>query len=344
MTTTQRGGRPPVSGTVDTDSRTDEDMNAAPLGANRTVILDTDIGSDVDDAMALAQILGTPNLTLDRVTTVYGDTNLRAQIAHRYGRLAGVDLSVHAGEWQPLSGREVWWAGHEGSLHVNLGRETVARTPAVEQLVASFRERPGELDLVAIGPLTNIATALAREPDFGTWIRHLWVMGGSFDGSDEPEHNFRSDDCAASAVLSAGIPTTITALEVTRQLTFQADDLDRIGAAGGLGRALRADIHQWWEYWQETWNVPHDPVAVLTLSDPHMFTFSAPGRVEIEVGGQDAGVSTFKPHEHGTIRLATAVDGQSATAAITRAIAAAAAEGTPFPSPGLSAARPGRER
>ncbi|WP_431246572.1 nucleoside hydrolase [Leifsonia xyli] len=65
------------------------------------IILDTDIGSDVDDALALVQILGTPSLTLDGVTTVYGDSSLRARIVRRYAGLAGVDLLAHPGEETP---------------------------------------------------------------------------------------------------------------------------------------------------------------------------------------------------------------------------------------------------
>jgi inosine-uridine nucleoside N-ribohydrolase len=288
----------------------------------RTLVLDTDIGSDVDDAMALAQILGTPELRLDSVTTVYGDTDLRARIARRYGVLAGHDLAVHAGESTTLSGREVWWPGHEGTLHDGLAGELIAAEPAVEHLIATLQQRPGEIDVVAIGPLTNIAAALDQEPRVATWMRHLWIMGGSFGPDSKAEHNFRSDTVAASTVMSAGIPTTVTGLDVTRQLGIDQAGLELIGAAGALGAALRADIQQWWEFWQQEWNVPHDPVAVLTLTRPDLFTFSEPGLVEIDAEG----ISKFAPDEAGTIRLALTVDGPRAAAAIIEAIQQAGAE------------------
>jgi inosine-uridine nucleoside N-ribohydrolase len=295
-------------------------MNHMPQ--TRTLIFDTDIGSDVDDAMALAQIMGTPELRLHSVTTVYGDTLLRARIARRYGVLAGRTIAVHAGQSTPLSGRDVWWPGHEGSLHEGLDRETIAERPAVEHLIATLQERPGEIDVIAVGPLTNIAEALAQEPQVATWIRHLWIMGGSFPPGDKSEHNFRSDAVAARAVLSAGMPTTVTGLDVTRQLGIDQAGLELIGAAGALGAALRADIQQWWEFWQQEWNVPHDPVAVLTLSRPDLFTFSEPGVVEIA----DEGMSTFVPDNAGTIRLALTVDGPRAATAIIEAIQLAGAE------------------
>ncbi|TCO32896.1 purine nucleosidase [Kribbella steppae] len=289
-------------------------MNQLPRA--RTLIFDTDIGSDVDDAMALAQILGTPGLSLHSVTTVYGDTLLRARIARRYGVLADHDIAVHPGQSAPLSGRDVWWPGHEGSLHEGLDRESVAELPAVDHLIATLRAQPGEIDVIAVGPLTNIAEALRREPHVATWIRHLWIMGGLFPPGEKPEHNFKSDAVAARAVLSAGIPTTVTGLDVTQQVNIDQTGLGLIGAAGALGAALQADIRQWWEFWQQEWNVPHDPVAVLTLSRPDLFTFSEPGIVDIA----DDGTSTFTPDGAGTMRLAVTVEGSRAAAAIIEAI------------------------
>ncbi|MDX6259832.1 MAG: hypothetical protein QOH84_1520 [Kribbellaceae bacterium] len=295
-----------------------------PSPVQRTLILDTDIGSDVDDAMALAQILGTPTATLHSVTTVYGDTRLRAQIARRYGALAGRNLKVYAGESAPISGKAVWWPGHEGTLHPEISTEQFQDEHAVNHLIAAVTARPGELDIVAIGPLTNIAAALTRERGIATAIRHLWVMGGSFGRIDETEHNFRSDDVAASVVFGAGIPTTVTGLDVTRQITMGPEQLAQISDAGRIGSALGADIEQWWAYWNETWNVPHDPVAVLTLTRPDLFAFTPPGVVEIELGGTGAGRSTFHPDEGGTTRVATEIQGASAAAAITGAIVASA--------------------
>jgi purine nucleosidase len=272
--------------------------------------------------MALAQIMGSPELGLVEVHTVYGDTRLRARLARRYGVLAGRELDVVAGLAEPLSGRQVWWAGHEGTLHRALEREPISAGTAPERLVARLREQPGELDVAAIGPLTNVAAALALEPAAARWIRHLWVMGGSF-GNDTAEHNFKSDDVAAHAVLTAGIPTTITGLEITQQVTIDSARLERIRAAGPLGAALGADIEQWWAYWNETWNVPHDPVAILALSRPDLFGFSAPGTVSIERGGDGAGRSTFTPDPAGSVRIVTAVDAEQVAEEITARIVAA---------------------
>ncbi|MHA3722731.1 nucleoside hydrolase [Leucobacter sp. HY1910] len=285
------------------------------------IILDTDLGSDVDDAMALSVILGSDDIDLVAATTVYGDALLRARMVKRYAALAGVSVPTYVGESTPLSGRDVWWAGVEGTLHTGLETETPDQGSAVQKMVEAVNGRPGEIDIVAIGPLTNIASAIAASPQFAGNVRHLWIMGGSFDGGPGVdgtgiEHNLRSDDVAAARVFAAEIPTTVTGLEVTEQIEIAADQLDRIRQAGPVGAALGADIAQWWEYWNRDKNVPHDPITVLTMTRPELFTFSASGRVEIQVGGAGGGRSDFHADQAGTVRLVTGVNIPAVTEAI----------------------------
>lgn len=280
-----------------------EKGTSMPAAAAHSVILDTDIGTDVDDAMALALVLGLPEADLLGVTTVYGDTALRARLARRYGSLAGHDLPVRAGRGPTLSGREVWWAGHEGSLHSGLDGEAYDGEPAVDWMVRTVAERPGRVDVLAIGPLTNIALALDADPAFAENVRTLWVMGGAFGEGAETEHNFRSDATAADRVFSSGIRAVVTGLEVTRRVKVLEPHLRRLEAAGALGEALVADIDQWWRFWNEQWNVPHDPVAVLSLARPELFTLSEPGTVRIEADGENAGAGVFTAGGGGRTRL-----------------------------------------
>ena len=277
------------------------------MGALHHIILDTDIGSDVDDALALALILGSPEANLLGITTVYGDTLLRARLARRFGKLAGREIPVHCGLEQPMSGREVWWPGHEGSLHDGLENEPVEEEDAVRYLTRQVSERPGEIDVIAIGPLTNVAAALESDPAFARNVRHLWIMGGGF-GMDEAEHNFRSDAHAAKIVFQSDLNITVTGLEVTRKVEMRKEQLALIAAAGPLGQALDADIRQWWAFWNEEWNVPHDPITVLTLLRPELFTFSDSGSVVIGDEGEFAGASTFIPSPNGTTRLVVDID------------------------------------
>lgn len=268
----------------------------------RRVVLDTDIGSDVDDALALGMLLGSPEVELVGVTTVYGDTDLRARLARRLAGLAGVDLPCCAGARDTLTGRPVWWAGHEGALFADLEREQVAPRPGADFLVDAAR-RTGDLDVVAIGPLTNVAAAVKAGGSF----RHLTVMGGSFAG-DRPEHNFRSDPEAARIVLSSGIPATVCGLEITEQVRVTRAGLARIAAAGRLGAALAAEVEQYWTYAGRQYNTPHDPVAALTLLRPDLFETAA---VEVAVSVEEpAGVSVATPARSSPVRVVTAIDAE----------------------------------
>jgi purine nucleosidase len=287
------------------------------------VILDTDIGTDVDDLMALALLLGTPSVELVGVTTVYGDTALRARIAKRVLRMVDADVPVHAGVSLPLSGRDVWWAGHEGALYPDLENEAYDSDGAVQYLIDEVLAAPGEIDVIAIGPLSNIAAAITTEPRFAGAVRQLWIMGGDFaDGT--PEHNLLSDSLAAQIVFDSGIPITITGLEVTRRMDIRKGELERIERAGALGALIRAEIEQWWAFWNAEWNVPHDPVTVLTLTDPHLFETSNTGHVDIGRGELE-GCSTHKPGQ-GETRVVTTLDVEAVTEQIVAGVVAGSTE------------------
>jgi inosine-uridine nucleoside N-ribohydrolase len=269
-------------------------------GRSRRVVLDTDIGSDVDDALALGMLLGSPEVELVGVTTVYGDTELRARLARRLIGLAGADVPCHAGAQETLAGRPVWWAGHEGALFADLEAERVAPRPGADFLVDAAR-RTGDLDVIAIGPLTNIAAAIKAGAEF----RHLTVMGGSFT-ADQPEHNFRSDPEAARIVFTSGIPATVCGLEITEQVRITPAGLARIAAAGTLGAALAAEVDQYWKFSGRQYNTPHDPVAALALLRPDLFE-TAPVDVAVSVE-EPAGLSVATSAPASPVRVVTAID------------------------------------
>lgn len=284
------------------------------------LILDTDIGTDVDDAMTLIQLIGSSKAPEMTITTVYGDTGLRAQIAKRYCKLASSEIKVFAGETKTLSGKDIWLSGLEGSLHEGLDDESYETLSAVDHLINSANEFGGELVILAIGPLTNIAQACLRDPSFSSKVKHLYVMGGRFVDGDA-EHNFVSDSVAADIVFSAGFEATVVGLEATHRIKMPSDLIERIRLSGPAGLALSNDIYQWWEFWKETWNVPHDPIAALTFLDESLFTFSGLGAISVVNEGPDVGKSVFAPGE-GKHRIVLDFEPERVAEEIVRAIEA----------------------
>jgi purine nucleosidase len=261
------------------------------------ITLDTDIGSDVDDLLALAMILGSPELSLRAVTTVYGDTLLRARMVRRAYAVAGRPaVPIAAGARETRSGRPAWWAGHEGTLLLDLAAE-----PVDERLDAAAVLRESKL-IAAIGPLTNVANAL----DGAHHIEQLVIMGGDIT-SGRPEHNIACDVAAAQAVFAAGVPAVVTGIDQTERVVLGADVVTAIEASGALGTLLSAEIRQFWA-WLGRPSSPHDPIAVLAGVLPELFTFVR-GWIRVDPDG----LTRLEPEDDGPHRMAVDFD----TAAVT---------------------------
>lgn len=222
----------------------------------RRILLDTDIGTDADDALALGLALAAPELELVAVTTVTGDTVRRARIARRLLDLAGrSDVPVHAGCREPGGGSGSFlWLGYEGDFVLAPDDATeVADEPAPDAIARLLREHDG-LEVVAVGPLTNLAAALARDPSLARRVACLTVMGGhvrevAHRGHVFPpgvDYNLCSDAASSRLVLSSEIPTRLVTADVTLQTWLAPDDVERIARGGTeLHRALAAAVRAW---------------------------------------------------------------------------------------------------
>jgi purine nucleosidase len=261
----------------------------------KRLILDTDIGTDVDDCLALALILGSPELELTAVTVVYGDVDMRARMVLKLLQLRGVQgVPVALGASKPLLGkRPIYWAGHEGQGL--LAPEDVLPAPtsehAVDLIVRSVMEAPGQITLVAVGPLTNVALACLREPSLPCNLAGLVIMGGVVGGVQAlhlpwTEHNMRSDPEAAHVVVSSFPGLRIVPLDVTTQVRIDPEDVQRIRVAGdAYHQALAGQISLYPPFARRGWTYLHDPLAAATAIDPSLVTFE-PVRAVIETGGE----------------------------------------------------------
>jgi len=281
-----------------------------------SIILDTDIGSDVDDALALAMLLGCDSINLVGITTVYGDTKLRAQIAQHLCHIAGRSFPTFIGVQTPLSGRDVWMSGSEGKDFLHLSNYQPEANSAVDFLIETVNNAPGQIEILAIGPLSNIATAIQQSLDFSHNLNHLWIMGGDFTGS-KVEHNFKCDVTAAKVVMESSIPITILDLPSSQKTIIEGAEIEEIKSSGKLGDILYSQIMNWIQPRQQDWTTPHDPIASLAIIRPDLFEFSAKGSVTIA----ENGMSTWKISPNGNVQKMTPSKPVEAVAAMISLIA-----------------------
>ncbi len=256
---------------------------AADALAKIPVILDTDIGTDIDDAFALALIIKSPEFELLGVTTVSGDTAARARLAAKMLWEAGGkwrQVPVVAGVPGPRQNiDQARWA--EGFVSPQILRES-----AVDFLRSKFHRYPGQITLIAIGELTNVAAMLKVDPLAGTKIKRVALMGGSIargyapDSKPDAEWNIKSNPAAAQVVFASGIPIVMAPLDVTAMLKLDAEGRRRIFPSNTpIGNAL-SDLYKLWN--RETPTL-FDPMAVALVLDP---TICQTKDLAIEVDGQ----------------------------------------------------------
>ncbi|MCX8170743.1 MAG: nucleoside hydrolase [Candidatus Bathyarchaeota archaeon] len=248
----------------------------------KKIILDTDIGTDVDDALALAlAIKSRRDIDLRAVTTVHGDVNLRARIARKMLKISGLEgIPVAAGIAQPLMRDRpiLGWVGHEGKGFLTPEDDGLkpCETHAVDLIISEIMSMKNEITLVAIGPLTNLATAIIREPKITENVKEIIVMGGVtrlFNGLNLPhrEHNILCDPEAAKIVLSSGAPITMVPLDVTLKVYVERKDLDKISAVKSpLTDAVVSMVEEYLRIVNRDYTWLHDPLALAVSIDPSL--------------------------------------------------------------------------
>ncbi len=272
-------------------------MTASP-SLRQPIVLDCDPGHD--DALAILLAAAAPSMRLVAITTVAGNQSLdkTSLNARRICTVAGIhDVPVAAGCDGPLARRRIASPeihGESGLDGPAFGTPTVPLDPrhAVDVILEASRAHP-DLVLVATGPLTNVATALARDPALAQRLRRVVLMGGAIGlGNVTPaaEFNIGADAEAARAVFESGVPITMVPLETTHRALATPDVIARVAALDFPLARLCVDLL---EFFAETYlrvfgfaaPAVHDPCAVAWQIDPTMVP-TRHMRVDIETAAE----------------------------------------------------------
>lgn len=296
----------------------------------RRVIIDCDPG--IDDALALLLAVRSPEVSVEAVTVVCGNVLVErgAENALQLLELAGrSDIPVAKGARrpllrEPLTGEAIH--GENGLGGVSLPPPAATPDPrhAADLIIDLVTGSPGEITLVAIAPLTNLALAFSKEPAIRALIPEIILMGGSLAGGNitpAAEYNIYADAEAARIVFEAGIPITMLQLTTTSQAVLTRRHLEQWCASGSVLAAAAAAMAETYLRVYERRGLPggylHDPLAAGLAIDKTLVRESRPMRVEIETHGEftyGATVADRRPGERSAAKpnaeLPLLIDGE----------------------------------
>lgn len=286
------------------------------------IILDTDVGDDIDDAIAIGLISRSPELELVGITTVYGNTTARTRQARSILVTAGgawPKVPVATGCGGTMSSRT--WRGFDDYLTHGLPNQDPESLPeerlppadkrhAVEFLIETIMAGNGDIVPVTIGATTNLAMAMVKEPRIIAKIPRIVAMAAEFRQL-MGEWNVICDCEAFGVLLRSGVPMDITPWYVGHVATWTPEHVAQLAkAASPLARFLHRTIEAWRAGWKNPQALPclYDPLAVATIFKPELCTWKR-GTVTVELqGGATYGYTQFKEAAAGPHRVAWDVE------------------------------------
>ncbi|HEX4805574.1 MAG TPA: nucleoside hydrolase [Conexibacter sp.] len=260
------------------------------------LVIDTDTASD--DAVALVMALRHPDTVVEAITVGAGNVPLEQAVQNALYtvELCGADVPVHAGIAAPLllplqTAQHVHGRDGMGDLGLPLHGREPAEGHAVDVLVETIRAHAGEITLVCLGPLMNVATALLRDPGLAACVERCVVMGGVSDGRGNitplGEYNFWADPHAAQIVMRSGMPVELVGWDISRKYGLLDDaELAAVRATGELGR-FAIDVNRTVATFSressglDGTDFP-DPIAMAIALDPTVATDVRRLRVDVD--------------------------------------------------------------
>jgi purine nucleosidase len=240
--------------------------------APEKIIIDTDIGDDVDDAFALAIAVKSPDLQVLGVTTTFGDTEARARIAERFlGEVGRGDILV-------LAGKATAAKGTMSQAKYGSGRFTKSsHGDAVEFLLEQIRKYPGEITLIAIGPLMNVGAAIDKDAATFRKLKRVVLMGGSVRRGygdlgytapvpPMPEWNILNDVASAQKLFGSGVPLYVMPLDSTQ---LKLDEVKR-AFLFSQGTAVTNQLAVLYHLWGQETPTLFDPMTLVFVLRPEL--------------------------------------------------------------------------
>jgi purine nucleosidase len=268
------------------------------MSPTRRLWIDTDTASD--DAVAIVMALRHPNTEVVGMSVVIGNVpvEMGVQNALYTAEICGKSIPVHAGAALPLvrpfaTAQHVHGVDGMGDIGLPLKGRTATSNDAIHAMIEAFRKEPGELELVALGPLTNLALAIRIEPQFASWVKRCVIMGGTgvLPGNATPlsEFNWWIDPEAVHIVLESGMKVEMVGWDVSLADsvidTDLAEELRNLGPLGqfsiDIQKSLRRFIQEVTGRTGFDWP---DPIAMAVALEPDIASSEAHRRVEVSLG------------------------------------------------------------
>lgn len=291
----------------------------------KKVLLDTDIGGDIDDAACLAYLLSNPACELMGITTVLGESEKRAMVADAICQAAGRIIPIYPGIEKPIMPHPLYLTPDGAAQLVNWEHETVFRKHrAIDFMRETIRDNPGEITLLAIGALTNIAILFTIDPEIPALLKEMVLMCGMFGEElkksfatttynkdslwsplDAANFNAWCDPHAAAIVYNAKVPVHLSiGIDVTMNLTMQKEEVERLFNT----KLLKAVVDFGMPWLDNNIMTFHDPLAGACIFEPQICQYKK-GFISVDTKNEyRLGSTDFCENEAGNCEVAASVD------------------------------------
>jgi inosine-uridine nucleoside N-ribohydrolase len=291
----------------------------------KPVYVDTDVGlgtprAEIDDGAALIFMIRSPSMEIVGTSSVFGNVPLHdatLNLDRLLSQMGGEHIPIGLGAANPLSADMTWFEGWQAGYGKTLAwncRSIADR--AANLIIDTIRTQPGQVSILSLGPMTNLALAVRLDPQIIHLTRAVIVMGGSFSNQNSsPEFNLRCDPEAAQIIFSAGWEVHVLGLDITRRVHFSRRDFASLSDENPAVALLRAQAPGWIDRvekmgWEQDGCALHDAVAAAYLADDSIFQAETMS-VEIELVDPNLrGLTRFFPEREtqSSVKVVTSLD------------------------------------